>query len=47
VYGKVLFYVKDPQIAKLIQGLTGKKTIDQGDMDGLKAMGMVFEEVIR
>jgi len=46
VYGKTLLYIKDPGTAKNIYLLTGKKTIDEIDMDVLSILGCKFVQVL-
>lgn len=43
VYGKVMIYASDPTIARHLQTLTGKKTIDENDMASLTALGVKFK----
>ena len=44
VWGNELTYVmpEDGEIAKAIRGLTGKKTIDNNDMEYLRSLGHSF-----
>ena len=44
VWGNELTYVmpEDGAIAKAIRGLTGKKTIDNNDMESLRSLGHTF-----
>ena len=44
VWGNELIYVmpEDGQVAKAIRGLTGKKTIDNNDMEQLRTLGHSF-----
>ena len=44
VWGNELTYVmpEDGQMAKAIRGLTGKKTIDNNDMEQLRTLGHSF-----
>jgi hypothetical protein len=44
VWGNELTYVmpEDGQVAKAIRGLTGKKTIDNNDMESLRSLGHRF-----
>ena len=47
VYGKTLFYLAPNQILETaIFGLTGKKTLDLSDLENLKKLGLILEEVI-
>ena len=46
VYGKENIYNKDENIAKNIQTLTTKKTIDKNDMQALENLGFTFKQVI-
>lgn len=46
VYGKDLFYIKDEEVAKNIQSLTGCKTIEFRHMLALSNLGFKFSEVI-
>lgn len=44
VYGNENKYVMNPEDAKLVSQLTGKKTIDSKDVESLKGLGFeVFE----
>ncbi len=44
VWGNELTYVmpEDGAIAKAVRGLTGKKTIDNNDMESLRSLGHSF-----
>ena len=44
VWGNELTYVmpEDGAIAKAVRGLTGKKTIDNNDMESLRSLGHTF-----
>ena len=46
VYGVVKMYVKDPELAKAITTLTGRKTLNESDMVALRKLGFEFEEVL-
>ena len=39
-FGKTLHYVTDPTLAKALQSLTGKKTINDKDIANLKTLGI-------
>ncbi len=49
VWGNELTYVvpEDGAIAKAIRGLTGKKTIDNNDMESLRSLGHSFQWVTK
>ena len=40
VYGKKTLYIADANIAYTIKTLTGKKTIDETDVEALKNLGL-------
>ena len=40
VYGSDLFYVKDKLAAKVVKGLTGRKTVTRLDIDNLSLLGL-------
>lgn len=46
VYGNEHIYIKDIDIADLVQGLTGKKTINISDMQILQALGFTMVQVL-
>ena len=46
-YGTYLNYIKDENIAKDVQSLTRKKTIDTSDMVALENLGFKLIKVIR
>lgn len=46
VYGKETLYVKDPVIAQAITNVTGKLTIDDGDIKAFGVLGITFVEVL-
>ena len=46
VYGNELFYVKDSKQAMLLFILTGRKTINEKDIDVLGELGFTMTQVI-
>jgi hypothetical protein len=46
VYGREHSYIKDEKTAKAFTKLTGKKTLDDRDMETLKDLGFIFEQVL-
>lgn len=46
VYGSTYSYIKDPDIASHMQGLTQNKTLSPKDIKHLQALGFSFEEVL-
>ncbi len=46
VYGVIKNYVKEPEVAKAITALTGRKTITEEDMKALETLGFTFEQVL-
>lgn len=46
VYGKELLYIKDESLAKAIEKLTGKKTIDKDAIEALKRIEVKFIQVL-
>lgn len=40
VYGNIKIYVHDPKIEKIITKLTGKKTLNESDLEALEELGM-------
>lgn len=47
VYGSRYAYILDPEIAKLVQMLTMRKTLSTNDMHALSGLGCTFQEVLR
>ena len=45
VYGNDNRYIVNPDIAQAVRTLTGKKTINTGDIFALSTLGHTFEEV--
>jgi len=43
VYGNDLIYIIDPMIAQAISRITGKKTIDRGNIQEFKNIGVIIE----
>ena len=39
VYGNEMFYCSDTDAAAALSRLTGKKTLDEGDIDALRVLG--------
>lgn len=46
VYGQELLYISTPAIASAVRRLTGKLTIDAGDITALGVLGCTFQEVL-
>lgn len=46
VYGKDLLYVSNPEQARLLETLTGQKTINQGIINAMTKLGHNFEQVL-
>jgi len=46
VYGNEMLYIKNETIAATVRSLTGKKTIDQRDIDALIKLGATFTQVL-
>jgi len=46
-YGNTLLYVANPFQRLVIQELTGKKTINDIDINNFKKLGLEFEEVTK
>lgn len=46
VYGNEMIYIKDEKISQIVRGITGKKTINQNDIDSLTKLGCSFNQVI-
>lgn len=44
-YGIDCLYIVDPEQAKLIRGLTGKKTVSEYELEILKVLGFQIEYV--
>lgn len=44
-YGIDCLYIVDAEQAKLIRGLTGKKTVSEQDLESLKALGFKIEYI--
>jgi hypothetical protein len=42
-FGKTLHYVTDPTLAAALTSLTGKKTINERDIENLKTLGIAVE----
>ena len=42
-FGKTLHYVTDPVLAKALSSLTGKKTINEKDIENLKTLGVAVQ----
>ena len=42
-FGKTLHYVVDPTYAQALTRLTGKKTINETDIENLKTLGVAVE----
>ena len=42
-FGKTLHYVTDPVLAAALSSLTGKKTINEKDIENLKTLGVAVE----
>ncbi len=42
-FGKTLHYVTDPVYAQALTRLTGKKTINETDIENLKTLGVAVE----
>jgi len=42
-FGKTLHYVVDPTYAQALTRLTGKKTINETDIENLKTLGVTVE----
>jgi len=42
-FGKTLHYVTDPTLAAALTSLTGKKTINERDIENLKTLGVAVE----
>ena len=42
-FGKTLHYVVDPKYAQALTRLTGKKTINETDIENLKTLGVTVE----
>ena len=42
-FGKTLHYVTDPVQAKALSSLTGKKTINEKDIENLKTLGIAVQ----
>jgi hypothetical protein len=42
-YGREFYYVNDPDTAKAISTLTKKATVDQHDINALKALGFTVQ----
>lgn len=45
-YGQTLFYIKDDRIARMMQRVTGRKTISLIDILMLNEFGVKFTEVL-
>lgn len=45
-YGQALFYIKDDRIARMMQRVTGRKTISLLDIAILSEFGIKFTEVL-
>lgn len=46
VYGNTHIYMKDSKEARAVQALTGKKTLDKGDMINLHLLGITFKQEV-
>lgn len=46
VYGNTMLYIADPDIRRTLTRLTGKKTIDTGDIENLQTLGLRFKQVM-
>lgn len=47
VYGNTQYYIADPETARLVTRLTGKKTIDADNMAVLDQLGFAtFKEIL-
>ena len=46
-YGKDSIYIKDKEIAKTIESLTGQKTVNQDHLTALRKLGLEFVAVPR
>ena len=42
-FGKTLHYVTDPTLAAALTSLTGKKTINEKDIENLKTLGVAVQ----
>jgi len=42
-FGKTLHYVTDPTLAAALTSLTGKKTINERDIENLKTLGVAVQ----
>ena len=42
-FGKTLHYVTDPTLAAALTSLTGKKTINERDIENLKTLGIAVQ----
>lgn len=47
VYGIDRIYIKDPKLAEAIARITGKKTIEENQIENFKELGIEFIEVVR
>ncbi len=47
VYGLTKSYVLDAELARTIQKLTGRKTLQQGDIEALSELGFTFKLVLK
>lgn len=45
-YGQTLFYIKDKRFSRMMQRVTGRKTISLLDMMMLSEFGIQFTEVL-
>lgn len=43
-YGREYLYIEDPEAARAISVLTGRKTISEEQMDALESLGLFFVE---
>jgi hypothetical protein len=46
VYGNQCLYIRDPELARAIAILTGRKTISGSNMEALSLLGYEFKKVL-
>ena len=44
VYGRTLVDVSDPDLARIVARLTGRKTLTESDIEALKQLGITFTD---
>lgn len=46
VYGNTMLYIANDEKASIVRGLTGTKTVSEGDLKRLKELGCEIQEIL-